>query len=52
MPYTRRGRNYLTKQDKEEIKRRIQAGERAEVVANWYDIVPFTAMKIAGVLRE
>lgn len=52
MPYTKRGRNFLTKQDKEEIKRRIQAGERAEVVAGWYNIAPFTAMKIAGVLRE
>lgn len=45
-----RGRNYLTKSDKEEIKRRIQAGERAEVVAGWYNISTFQAMKIAGLL--
>lgn len=50
MRTTSRGRKHLNKQDKEEIKRRIQKGERPESVAKWYDIAPFTAMKIAGVL--
>lgn len=50
MKTTKRGRKHLNKQDKEEIKRRIQKGERPETVAQWYDIAPFTAMKIAGML--
>lgn len=50
MQTTKRGRKHLNKQDKEEIKRRIQKGERPETVAQWYDIAPFTAMKIAGML--
>lgn len=50
MQTTKRGRKHLNKQDKEEIKRRIQSGERPETVAQWYDIAPFTAMKIAGML--
>lgn len=52
MSYTGRGRKHLTRTDKEEIKRRIQAGERVEVVAGWYDIAPFRAAQIAEVLRE
>lgn len=47
-----RGRNYLTKEDKEEIKRRILKGESSETVAKWYDISAFAVEKIAGVLRE
>ena len=47
-----RGRNYLTKEDKEEIKRRISKGESSETVAKWYDISAFAVEKIAGVLRE
>ncbi|MCM1159353.1 MAG: hypothetical protein NC300_11325 [Bacteroidales bacterium] len=49
--YRNRGRNHLSKTDREEIKRRIQRGENPEAVAGWYNIAPFTAMKIAGVLR-
>lgn len=45
-----RGRNYLTKSDKEEIRRRIQRGERPEVVAQYYDISEFAARKIAGLV--
>lgn len=52
MKYSGRGRNYLNKADKEEIKRLIQSGTSPETVAKWYNIAPFTAMKIAGMLRE
>lgn len=48
----KRGRNRLSKQDKEEIKRRIQEGENPESVAAWYNIAPYTAMKIAEVILE
>lgn len=50
MQTTKRGRKHLNKQDKEEIKRRIQSGERPESVAQWYNISEFRAMQIAGVL--
>lgn len=43
-----RGRKRLNKQDKEEIKRRIQRGERPSTVAEWYNISEFAARKIAG----
>lgn len=52
MAYTGRGRNYLTKSDKEEIKRRIQSGERPDSVATYYDISEFAARKIAGLVLE
>ncbi len=52
MGYRNRGRNYLTKSDKEEIKRRIQSGERPDSVASYYDISEFAARKIAGLLTE
>lgn len=45
------GYRNLTKSDKEEIKRRIQSGERPDSVASYYDISEFEAMKIAGLLR-
>lgn len=48
----RAGRNHLTNEDKEDIKRRIQRGENVLLVADNYNISEFTARKIAGVLLD
>lgn len=48
----RADRNYLSKDDKEDIKRRAARGDSILVIADNYNISEFTVRKIAGLLNE